>query len=222
MQVRAKLAGLGLSLHGSDDFVADHQTADVGAAGLLDVFLHHDVGFQPHERLQHRLGGLGGFTHHHANALGAFEQLDYQRRAADHVDQVRDVIRRVSKAGNGQAHALAGQQLQRAQLVTRAGDRHRLVQRKHTHHLELAQHGRAVEGDRCADARNDRVKAFQHFTLVVNGRLVAGDVHISAQRVDDPNFVATLASGFDQAAGGVQVGVARQNRNFHDVLFSLR
>ncbi|MCY1177271.1 hypothetical protein D9M73_175710 [compost metagenome] len=62
VQVGAKLAGLGLALHRGDNLVAHHEAADIGTAGLLDVFLNHDVLLQTHERFDHRLGGLGGFT----------------------------------------------------------------------------------------------------------------------------------------------------------------
>ena len=111
---------------------------------------------------------LLGLGQHHADALGAFEQLDDQRRAADHVQQIVRVARRVGEAGHRQADALARQQLQRAQLVARAGDRHRFVHGIHAHHLELAHDGGAVEGDRGADARDDGVEAVQLLAVQVH------------------------------------------------------
>ena len=88
VEVGAELALLALALHGGDDLVADHEAADVGAAGLLDELLHQDVGVEPAEGLDDRLGGLRGLGQHHADALGALEQLDDQRSAAADLDQV--------------------------------------------------------------------------------------------------------------------------------------
>ncbi|MNO64593.1 hypothetical protein D3C76_553250 [compost metagenome] len=215
MQVGAELTGLGLALHRRDHLVADHEAADIGAAGFLYVFLHHDVVLQPHEGFEHRFGSLLGFREDHADALGAFQQLDHQRRAANHLDQVRHVVRRVGEAGDRQADTLARQQLQRAQLVPRAGDGHRFVEREHAHHLELAQHRAAVEGHRGADARDHRVEAFQRLAAVVDLRLVAGDVHVGAQGVDHDHFMTARAAGLHQAMGGIQTRIARQHGDFH-------
>jgi hypothetical protein len=103
VQVGAELAGLGLALHGRDHLVADDEAADVGAAGLLDVLLHQDVGLQPHEGLDHALGRLLRLGQHHADALGALQQLDDQRRAADHLDQVS-----MSSGASGRSRSPAG------------------------------------------------------------------------------------------------------------------
>jgi hypothetical protein len=69
--------------------------------------------------------------------------------------------------------------------------------------------------------RNHRVEGLQLGPLVVDARFVAGDVHVGTQGVDDMNLMAALSSGLDQAPGRVEVGVARQYRNFHGVLFNL-
>ncbi len=215
MQVGAEFPRLGLTLHRGDDLVANHEAADIGAAGFLDVLLHHDVLLEAHEGLDHRLGGLLGFAEHHADALGAFQHLDHQRGAVDHADQVGDVVRRVGEAGHRQADAAARQQLQGAQLVARAGDGHRLVEREHPLHLELAQHRAAIEGHRGADARDHRVEALQRLAAVVDLRLVTGNVHVRAQRIDHHHFMATLLAGFDQTTGGIQARIARQHGDFH-------
>src|SRR5690606_11367058 len=57
--------------------------------------------------------------------------------------------------------------------------------------------------------------------LVVNARLVTGDVHIGTQGVDDTYLVAARLPGFNQTAGRVELGIARQYRNFHDVSSTL-
>ncbi len=164
---------------------------------------------------RHRFGGLLGFAEDHADALGALQQLDHQRCASDHLDQVRDIVRGMSEAGHRQADALAREQLQRAQLVPRASDGDRLVEREHAHHLELAQYRAAVEGHRGADARDHRVEALQRLSPVVDLRLVAGDVHVGAQRIDDHHFMAALPPGLHQATGRVEPGIARQHGDFH-------
>ncbi len=93
VQVGAELAGLGLTLHGGDHLFTHHEAADIRAARFLDVFLHHDVLLEAHEGLDHRFGGGGGFAHDHTDTLGAFEYLDHQRGAVDHLDQVGDIVR---------------------------------------------------------------------------------------------------------------------------------
>jgi len=86
----------------------------------------------------------------------------------------------VGEAGHGQADAAARQQLQRTQLVPRAGDGDRFVEREHALHLELAQHRTAIEGHRGADARDHRIEAVQRLAAVMDLRLVAGNVHVRA------------------------------------------
>ncbi len=208
MQVGAKLSFGRLALHRGDHLVADDEATDVGAAGLLDVLLHHDVGLHAHEGLDHRLGGLVGLGQHHADALGALQQLDDQRCALDHGDQVGNVVRRVSEAGDRQAQALARKQLQRAQLVPRAGDGDRVVENVSAHHLELAQHGAAVEGDRRPDTGDHRIEALDLLSLVVNRGVMGGNAHVAAQGIDDPHLVAALFGGFHQASRGVEVAIA--------------
>ncbi|MNJ15586.1 hypothetical protein D3C77_98350 [compost metagenome] len=215
MQVGAELAGLGLALHRGNDLVADHKAANIGATGFLDVFLDHDVLLQAHERLDHRFGGLGGFAQHHTDALCAFEHLDHQGRAIDHLDQVGDVVWRVGEACHRQADAATRKQLQRAQLVARAGDGHRLVQREYTHHFELAQYGAAIERHRRTNTRDHRVEPFQRLAAVVDLRLVAGDVHVGAQGIDHNHLMASFGTGFYQATSGIQTRVSRQHGDLH-------
>jgi hypothetical protein len=44
---------------------------------------------------------------------------------------------------------------------------------------------------------------------------VAGDVHIATQDVQHPDLVALILSGLHQAAGGVELGVAGEDSDFH-------
>jgi translocation and assembly module TamA len=88
-----------------------------------------------------------GLGQHHANALSALNQLYHQRRAADHVDQVAGVIRRVGNAGNRQIDPLPGKQLQGAQFIAGAGNSDRFIQRIAAQQLKLTQRGGAVKCD---------------------------------------------------------------------------
>ncbi len=77
--------------------------------------------------VDHAFRRLAGFRQHHADALRAFHQLDHQRRAADQLDQIAGVVRRMGEAGDRQIDALPRQQLQRTQLVAGAGNSHGFV-----------------------------------------------------------------------------------------------
>jgi len=69
-------------------------------AGFLDIFLHHDVGFQPHKGLAETgFCRLARSAHDHANALVPSSSLIHQRRAIDHADQGQGYRMRVRKAG---------------------------------------------------------------------------------------------------------------------------
>ena len=161
------------SLHGRNDLAADDQSADVAAFGFLDELLHQDGDFGAVEGLDHRLRRFVGFAEHHADALRAFEQLDDHRRAADDLDDLVGAPGVVGERGDRQADAVAGEDLQGAQLVARAADGHRFVERKDAHHLELPQHGEAVEGVRRGNARNDRIEARQLLAEIAEFRAFA-------------------------------------------------
>ena len=219
MQVGAELARRGLAFHGCNNLAAYHKTTDICAAGFLDVFLHHHRHIQPHKGFDYRFRRLAGFRQHHADALGAFQHLDHQRRTAHHVDQVGNIIRRVGKTGDGQPNAFAREQLQRTQLVPGARDGYRFIDREDTHHFKLTHHRRTVLGNRGANTWNHRIKPFQHFTLVVNFRLVSHHAHVTAQGVDHMHFMARCFAGFDHASRGIQALVSGKNRNFHGCSF---
>ena len=208
MQVRAEFAFRALALHGGDNLVADDKAADIGTAGFLDEFLHQDVGFQAHKGFNHRLGRFAGFRQHHTNALGTLQQFDDHRRATHHLQQLRHVVRFVGKPGYRHAHALTGQQLQGTQFVPGTGNGYRFVERKYTHHLELAQYRGAVKRHRGADSRNHHIEVFQHFFVVMDQRVGRRDVHGAMQRVNHLHFMATIDAFLHQATGGIEVTVS--------------
>ncbi len=156
-----------------------------------------------------------GFGEDHAHALRALQQLDDDGHAADLLDHVLGLARPVREGGDGQADALAGEQLQRAQLVARAADGDALVQRVDALHLELAQHGEAVVRDGGADARDDRVVDRQAAPVVAQHRLVGGDVHVDVERVHHVDGVAARARRLAQAHVRVQLRIAGEHHEAH-------
>jgi hypothetical protein len=76
MQVGAEFTLLGLAQHRRHHAPANDEATDVGALGLLDEFLHEEIGVQVAERLDDRLGRLVGFAQHDAATLRALRELD--------------------------------------------------------------------------------------------------------------------------------------------------
>ena len=117
--------------------------------------------------------------------------------------------------GDGQPDAAAGEQLQAAELVAAPADGDRLVQRINAHHLELAEHGKAVKGDRGADTRDHRVEILEPPLAVIEHRLARGDVDGDAQRVEHLDVVAARARRLDDAPMAVEMRIAREQRDLH-------
>ncbi len=152
-----------------------------------------------------------GLGQDHAHALRAFEQLDDHGRATHFLDHVDGALGIVRESGNGKVDAGAGEDLQRAQLVAGPADRDALVQGVDALHLELAQHGETIVGDRCADAGDDRVVERQAQAAVMEDGLRGGDVHVHVQGIDDVDGVAAAARGLDQSHVRVEARVAGEH-----------
>src|SRR5690606_41422889 len=90
--------------------------------------------------------------------------------AAGPADEALDVVGGVGEAGVREADALLGQDLQRAQLVARAGDRLRSVDAVDVHHLELPDHRGAVERVGGADPWDHGVEALERLAVVGDRR----------------------------------------------------
>src|SRR5581483_1204706 len=127
-----------------------------------------------------------------------------------------DVLRRVGEPGHRQPDAVAGEQLEAAQLVAAAGDRRALVRGERAHHLELAHHRAAVERVRRTDARDHGVEALELLALEDDLRPPRRDVHVAAEVVDDLDLVAARLPRLPEAVGGVQVRVAGQESDLHE------
>src|SRR6516165_353915 len=125
MQVRAEFAGGTLPLHRGHNSVADHQRADIGRVGLLDELLHQDVDVNALKGLDHRLRRFRRLAEQHADALGAFQQLYDDRRAADKIDDILGLAWVVGEGRDGESDAASGKQLKAAELVARAANGNR-------------------------------------------------------------------------------------------------
>ncbi len=114
------------------------------------------------------------------------EQLDHHRCAADAVDGRQHVLTVAHERRARHADVVAGQDLDRPQLVARVGDAVRGVRRVDVHLLELADDGGAEVGDRRADPRDDRVVVGQRLAAELEVGLGAGEVDRETQRVRAP------------------------------------
>ncbi len=92
VDVAAELVALGHAAHGGHDPVADDEGADVLALALGDELLHQHVLAGALQRLDDGLGDLVGVGQDHADALGALEDLDDHRGAADPLDGRQHVL----------------------------------------------------------------------------------------------------------------------------------
>ncbi len=108
-----------------------------------------------------------------------------------------------------------GEDLHAAQLVAAAPDRHAFVERPAAAHLELAQDREAVIGDRRTDPRDHRIVTDARFAIVEDFGLVTGDMHRAAQGVEDIELVPAILGGLLQALVRIEIGIARQHRDFH-------
>ena len=156
-----------------------------------------------------------GLGQDHAHALRAFQQLDDDGCATDLRDHVLGLARPVREGCRREAHAGAGKQLQRAQLVARAADGDALVQRKHALHLELPQNCQPVVRHRGADAGNDGVTYRQCLATMPHDRLVRRDLHVHVQRVDHIDLMAACARRLDDTPVRVEAGIAREHDELH-------
>ena len=84
-----------------------------------------------------------------------------------------------------QINPLAGQELQRTQFVTRARNRHRLIERIATQHFKLAQRGGTVKGNRRTNSRDHCIKMGKLTAFVMDRRRRGVNVHITRQRIEN-------------------------------------
>ena len=214
MEVGPELALGGRALDGGHHLAADHEAAQIRAAGLLDELLHQQVGVEALEGIDDALGRLLGFGQHHALALGPLQQLHDQGGAAHHADQIHGVERGIGEARDGGVEPGADEFLGGEELVAGGGDRLGTVERRHPHRLELPRHGAAVEGDAGTDAGDDRIHRAEHVTAAVVDLRVAGiQAHVALTDVEEPHVVAPFLPGLDQAAIAVEIGVAGQQHD---------
>jgi len=121
----------------------------------------------------------------------------------------------VGDTGHRQVNTLPRQQLQRAQLVTGAGDSHGFIQGKAAEDFKLAQRGGAVKGDGRANARDHGVKKGQLAAFIMNGRCRRTDIHITGQRIEDLDEMTAANRGFAQAFARPERSIPGQYGYFH-------
>ena len=110
---------------------------------------------------------------------------------------------------------MLGEDLHAAQLVAAAPDRDAFVERPAASHLELAQDGETVIGNRRTDPRDHRIVANARLAIIEHLGLVTGDMHRAAQRVEDVELVPAILRRLLQAAVRIEIRIARQHRDFH-------
>jgi len=201
MEVGAKFAGRALSLHRSHDLAPHYQCPEVGATGFADVLLDQEVGVQLTEGTDHRLGGLSCLGQHHSHTLGALEQLDHDRRTADHVQDPGDVLAVVGKAGGRKTDTGTGEDLHRAKLVPGSADPVGTADGEYVCHFELTDDGSPIEGIGGSDSRNDCMR-LHLFTAKQDFGPSSSDVYVAAEIIDHGDLVSSIqrkagASGED-------------------------
>ena len=139
MQIRAKIVRRTGALHRRDNLAPDNKRADIGASRFLDEFLHQNVHIGAAERFDHGLCARHCFRQNNADALCPFQQLDYDRRAVDRLDDLFSLLGVICIGRKRQAQSMLGKDLHTTQLVAAATDRDAFVQRPAAAHLELAQ-----------------------------------------------------------------------------------
>ncbi len=217
MDVAAELVTLRGAAHRRDDAVADDEGTDVASLALGDELLDQHVLASALHRLDDRLGHLVVGREDHADALGALEQLDHDRRAADAVDGRQHVLPVADERRARHADVVARQDLDGAQLVARVGDPVRGVRRVDVHLLELADDGRTEVGDRCADPGHDRVVVGQRLATELEVRFGARQVDGEAQGVEHLALVAAIDRRQLESLGAVRPRCAGQDRELHAI-----
>ena len=138
VQVGPEFALGGPAFDRGHHLAADHEAAQIRAAGLLDELLHQQVGIEALEGIDDALGRLLGFGQHDPLALDPLQQLHDQGGAPHHADQIDGVERGIGEARDGRVESGADDFLGGEELVAGGGDRLSTVEGGHPHRLELA------------------------------------------------------------------------------------
>ncbi len=115
----------------------------------------------------------------------------------------------------GQAHPVAAQHLERAQLVAGDADRVGGVQAEDAELLELTHDRGSEERDRGADTGNHRVVAAELLLPVVEPGRARGDLDGEGERVEDAHLVAAHLAGLLEPSRAVEAGTPRQDCDSH-------
>ena len=160
------------------------------------------------------IGKLQTHHYHTRNPKEEDIQTGLQQRCWVKGSKVLGIVGRMGEAGHRQSDTLAREELQGAQLVARAGDGDRFIDRVDAHHFELPHHRRAVKRYRGTDSRDDGVDVLDGLALVVDAGPHGRDVHVAALVVENQHLMAALLARLHQAARGIQPGIGGKNRDF--------
>ena len=196
MGIATEILALSDPAHGSDNAVADHESANITTATFGDKFLHQHVLFRALQSLNDGFGRLYGLGQNHADALGAFKQFDDDRYATDTLDCRQDVTSFADKCGLRDPDVMPTKDLHAAKFVARVGDASGRTGCENVHLFKLTDNGCAKIGDRRADARNHGVIVAELFGTKVEIRFAFTKVDGKPQRVQDANLVSTCQSRF--------------------------
>ena len=208
MHIAAEFLALGHAPHGRHHLIAHDKGPDVLAFALGHKFLDQNVLLLALQQFDDRLGRFDRLGQQHADALGAFQQFDDDRRAAHPLDGGQHILFVPHKSGLGDADQVAAEDLQAAQFVPGVGDARGGVGAKDIHLLELAHDRRAVIGDGRADAGQHRVVVGELLLAEVEVRLALVQIDGEFEGVQHFDVMSPLHRGFAQTPGAVALGAA--------------
>lgn len=186
------------------------------AGGFANVFLKHDAVAETEHGLESGLERLHRLAHHHPAALGALEQLDQHRHAAQVTDSGFEFGDVAAHDRRRDGQAVGCEELKAPHWVARLTDGARAVERGHAERNELLEDLEAVAGDGGRDSRNDDVWESKASTGTEESTALPVEGDEEVRGGDDSNAVAPGLSGLDEAASRQDAPRARQDKQPHD------
>jgi hypothetical protein len=107
VQIRPKLPGGTLALHGRHHFAANDEATHIRASGFPDKTLDEKLRGEPAKSIDDAVRRLACLRQHHAAPLGSRDELDHDGHAPDERQQILGIVGRAGKAGHGQADTVA-------------------------------------------------------------------------------------------------------------------
>ncbi len=203
VDVGTKLLTLCDTADGSDDTISDDEGPNVLPLALRHELLEQHLLFGGVQGFHDGFSDLDLVGEDHPDTLGAFEEFDDHRSAADADEGVLHIAFVINVGRGRDADIVAGKDLKRAKLVTGIADPGGGVRGEHVHLLELPDDRGAVTGDRSPDPREDGVRDPDGLAMVVEIGIALIEADRQAERVQDFDVVPAIGSGFDKAVGRI-------------------